>query len=175
MITGLKDFKNSLQSFNTVTTITHFTAIIQVNLAPLVKNWIILLVQSFTACMPLLTATSAFGLGRKCCSSQQCYLYCLHTLQSFTCRRILNMQEEEVVVNDDVFNNARCFADDFTGSFSSTVDLCTCSNTHPFNACCQPYDEEYLAKADPPIKFLSFHSYLRKLTGGVDKSVSDLL
>lgn len=38
--------------------------------------------------------------------------------------------------------------------------------------CCQPYDEEYLAKADPPIKFLSFHSYLRKLIGGVDKSVT---
>jgi len=33
----------------------------------------------------------------------------------------------------------------------------------------QPYDEEYLAKVTPPIKFLSFHSYLRKLTGGVDK------
>lgn len=33
----------------------------------------------------------------------------------------------------------------------------------------EPYDEEYLAKVTPPIKFLSFHSYLRKLTGGVDK------
>jgi len=41
-------------------------AIIQVNLhqpAPPVKNWRILLVQTFTAHMPLLTATSAFGLG----------------------------------------------------------------------------------------------------------------
>ena len=33
----------------------------------------------------------------------------------------------------------------------------------------QPYDETYLKSADPPIKFLSFHSYLRKLMGGVDK------
>lgn len=33
----------------------------------------------------------------------------------------------------------------------------------------EPYDEEYLAKVNPPIKFLSFHSNLRKLTGGVDK------
>lgn len=33
----------------------------------------------------------------------------------------------------------------------------------------EPYDEEYLAKVNPPIKFLSFHSYLRKLIGGVDK------
>jgi len=40
-----------------------------------------LLVQSFTARMPLLTATSAFGLGRRRWSSaQQCYLHCLSTL-----------------------------------------------------------------------------------------------
>jgi len=50
-------------------------------MAPPVKNWRILLVQSFTACMPLLTATSAFVLGRRCFSSvQQCYLHCLRTL-----------------------------------------------------------------------------------------------
>jgi len=52
-------------------------AIIQVNLrkpdAPPVKNW-------RTACMPLLTATSAFGLGRRHWSSpQQSYLHCLYT------------------------------------------------------------------------------------------------
>ena len=45
----------------------------------------ILLVQRFTACMPLLTATSAFGLGRRRWSShQQCYLHCLHTLMTAT-------------------------------------------------------------------------------------------
>jgi len=44
-----------------------------------VKNWKILLVQSFAAPMPLLTATSAFGLGRRRWSSQQCYLRCLRT------------------------------------------------------------------------------------------------
>ncbi len=33
----------------------------------------------------------------------------------------------------------------------------------------QPYDEAYLKSTDPPIKFLSFHSYTRKLTSGVDK------
>ena len=49
-------------------------------LAPPVKNWRIFLVQSFTACMPLLMAASAFGLGRRHWSSpQQCYLHCLHT------------------------------------------------------------------------------------------------
>jgi len=31
----------------------------------LVKNWRILLQQSFIACMPLLTAISAFGSGRR--------------------------------------------------------------------------------------------------------------
>jgi len=37
--------------------------------------------QSFTAHMPLLMATSAFGLGRRCWSSpQQCYLHCLCTV-----------------------------------------------------------------------------------------------
>ncbi|CAH1793939.1 unnamed protein product [Owenia fusiformis] len=33
----------------------------------------------------------------------------------------------------------------------------------------EPYDEQYLNSADPPIKFLSFHSYIRKLCGGADK------
>ena len=34
-------------------------------------HWRILLVQSFTARMPLLTTTSAFGLGRRCWRSPQ--------------------------------------------------------------------------------------------------------
>ena len=39
---------------------------------------------SFTACMPLLTATCAFGLGRRCWSSPQlCNLHCLRTLSSY--------------------------------------------------------------------------------------------
>ncbi|XP_067672107.1 nuclear protein localization protein 4 homolog [Haliotis asinina] len=33
----------------------------------------------------------------------------------------------------------------------------------------EPYDEEFLKSCEPPIKFLSFHSYIRKLTGGVDR------
>lgn len=33
----------------------------------------------------------------------------------------------------------------------------------------EPYDQQYLSSVDPPIKFLSFHSYIRELTGGVDK------
>jgi len=37
--------------------------------------------QSFTARMPLLTATIAFGLGRRHWSSpQRCYVHCLGTL-----------------------------------------------------------------------------------------------
>jgi len=42
-------------------------------------------VQSFTVCMPLLTTTSAFGLGRRRWSSpQQCYLHCLRTVGRLT-------------------------------------------------------------------------------------------
>ena len=49
--------------------------------AAAVNNWRMLLVQSFTARMPLLTATSALGLGRKRWSShQQCYLHCLRII-----------------------------------------------------------------------------------------------
>ncbi|XP_072030080.1 nuclear protein localization protein 4 homolog [Amphiura filiformis] len=33
----------------------------------------------------------------------------------------------------------------------------------------EPYDERVLMDNDPPIKHLSFHAHLRKLTGGVDK------
>jgi len=65
-------------------TIYCFTAIIQVNQrspAPPVKNWRVLLVQSFTVCMPLLMAASAFRLRRRRWSSlQQCYLHCVRTL-----------------------------------------------------------------------------------------------
>jgi len=49
-----------------------YTTIVQINLcepAPPVKNWRILLVQSFTARMTLLTAASTFGLGRRRWSS----------------------------------------------------------------------------------------------------------
>jgi len=60
-----------------------FTAIIQVSLrwpTPPVMNWLILLVQSFTAHMLLLTAAGAFGLGgRRWSSPQQCRLHCLRS------------------------------------------------------------------------------------------------
>ncbi|XP_029656373.2 nuclear protein localization protein 4 homolog, partial [Octopus sinensis] len=36
-------------------------------------------------------------------------------------------------------------------------------------AALEPYDEEVMKSCKPPTKFFSFHSYLRKLTGGVDK------
>jgi len=45
-------------------------------------NWRILLVQSFTAHMPLLMATNIFGLGRRRRTSpQQCYI--MHCLRTF--------------------------------------------------------------------------------------------
>ena len=50
--------------------------------------------------------------------------------------------------------------------------ICICSPT--FVCVCfilQPFDETYLKSCDPPIKFLSFHSYIRKLRSGVDKYV----
>jgi nuclear protein localization protein 4 homolog len=34
----------------------------------------------------------------------------------------------------------------------------------------EPFDEEYLGQCDPPIKFMSFHTYLRKLTRGQTES-----
>ncbi|XP_071966038.1 nuclear protein localization protein 4 homolog [Antedon mediterranea] len=33
----------------------------------------------------------------------------------------------------------------------------------------EPYDEKYMMMQDPPIKHMSFHTYLRKLKGGADK------
>jgi len=60
-------------------------------------NCRILFVQSFTSCIPLLTATSTFALARRCFDyPQQCYLLCLRTFylhiyidkHIFTCTRI---------------------------------------------------------------------------------------
>lgn len=36
----------------------------------------------------------------------------------------------------------------------------------------QPFDEDYLNHLDPPVKHMSFHAYIRKLTGGADKWAS---
>lgn len=33
----------------------------------------------------------------------------------------------------------------------------------------EPFDLEYLSSRDPPIKFMSFHAYIKKLQGGIDK------
>jgi len=75
-------------------------AILQVNLcwpAPPVANWRILLVQSFTAHMPLLTA---FGLERRRWSSpQQCYLRCLHAV--FVC---IKFQENATAIDCYFYN-----------------------------------------------------------------------
>ena len=63
--------------------------------APPVKNWMILLMQSFTAGMPLLMAASAFRLRRRRLSSQRCYLdsrlspYLVHTTVLFDCKSLL--------------------------------------------------------------------------------------
>lgn len=52
---------------------------------------------------------------------------------------------------------------------------------HGANAKCvhcvplEPYDDKYLQEHDPPIKHLSFHSHIRKLTGGVEKGKFALL
>jgi len=62
-----------------------FTAIIQANLrqpAPPVKNWRILLVQSFTARMPLLMATSAFRLDWRGWGSLNSIIYTLSPYRS---------------------------------------------------------------------------------------------
>jgi len=48
-------------------------------------------VQSVTARLPLLMATSTFGLGRRRWSSaQQCYLRCLSTMSLSRCGKKLN-------------------------------------------------------------------------------------
>jgi len=52
------------------------------------QNWRILLVQSFSARMPLQTASSTFRLWRKCWSSQHCYLHCLCTFVTKKCLKI---------------------------------------------------------------------------------------
>ena len=49
-------------------------------LASTSKNWRILLVQSFTTCMPLLMATSAFRLGRRCWSPPNSVIYTVSIL-----------------------------------------------------------------------------------------------
>ena len=42
-----------------------------------------------------------------------------------------------------------------------------CINCTPI----EPFDLDYLASRDPPIKFMSFHAYIKKLQSGADKLV----
>ncbi|MGH0145462.1 UNVERIFIED_CONTAM: hypothetical protein FKN15_059894 [Acipenser sinensis] len=39
----------------------------------------------------------------------------------------------------------------------------------------EPFDEDYLNHLDPPVKHMSFHAYIRKLTGGADKKCAAYL
>jgi len=80
-----------------------------INRHPTVKNWKILLEQSFTAHMPLMTATSTFVLRRRCQSSpRRCYP---HTAQSpyhlprVIPRRSLSAKSERLVVTAAGFCN----------------------------------------------------------------------
>jgi len=80
-----------------------------------------------------------------------------------------SLQNSAFVVEDDV--DQYLWGKDGRITRSKNEQLCRhgprgkCLHCVPL----EPYDEQYLKSADPPIKFLSFHSYLRKLTGGVDK------
>lgn len=62
------------------------------------------------------------------------------------------------------------------------ANLCTCSHgschhgpTQQCIHCCslQPFDDAVQKKEGAPIKFMSFHTYLKKLSSGADKSVSN--
>ncbi|KAH0517965.1 Nuclear protein localization protein 4-like protein, partial [Microtus ochrogaster] len=39
----------------------------------------------------------------------------------------------------------------------------------------EPFDEDYLNHLEPPVKHMSFHAYIRKLTGGADKHVDNIM
>uniref|UniRef100_A0A9J7XW42 Nuclear protein localization protein 4 homolog n=2 Tax=Cyprinus carpio TaxID=7962 RepID=A0A9J7XW42_CYPCA len=55
----------------------------------------------------------------------------------------------------------------FPSSSSSSSSLSPCLTFH--TALETPFDEDYLNHLDPPVKHMSFHAYIRKLTGGADK------
>jgi len=89
------------------------------------KNWKILLEQSLTACMPLLTATSAFGLQRRCWSSPQlCYLHHHHSIKSIK----WNWKFFEVTATQDMWDaciteiNSISYSSLATVTESSTID-----------------------------------------------------
>ena len=71
----------------------HFTAIIQVKVL-------------LSTC--LLTTTSTFGLRRRCWSSQQCYLHCLHTLQISKIHSY-QLHNQRLQINSFMFWIYKCF------------------------------------------------------------------
>jgi len=84
--------------------------------------------QSFTARMPLLTATSAFGLGRRCWSSpQQCYLHCWWTPNTLRVTEALAISSSFQWLKLIVNHSSECTRPQQTAVKNTTTTL------HPFN------------------------------------------
>ncbi|KAM8787326.1 nuclear protein localization protein 4 homolog isoform 2-T2 [Rhynchonycteris naso] len=64
---------------------------------------------------------------------------------------------------------------EITASSNKSLNLLKIKCRHgPLGKCVhcvplEPFDEDYLNHLEPPVKHMSFHAYIRKLTGGADK------
>uniref|UniRef100_A0A2K6EZH9 Nuclear protein localization protein 4 homolog n=1 Tax=Propithecus coquereli TaxID=379532 RepID=A0A2K6EZH9_PROCO len=64
---------------------------------------------------------------------------------------------------------------EITASSNKSLNLLKVKCRHgPLGKCVhcvplEPFDEDYLNHLEPPVKHMSFHAYIRKLTGGADK------
>jgi len=74
-------------------------------------------VQSSTTRTPLLAATSAFGLGRRCWSSQQCYLHCLPSLMR---------QQSKFIISQECRNFFKGFSEYELSALSALTLLVGC-------------------------------------------------
>ena len=99
-----------------------------------------LLVQSFTARMPLLTATSAFGLGRRCWSSaQQCYWHCLRSCISWLATHSSKLMQTRAM---DGYLHHRCRSAGVPSESNPS------SSSEPAAEPCPPRAESSLQTAD---------------------------
>ncbi|XP_065826015.1 nuclear protein localization protein 4 homolog [Oscarella lobularis] len=86
-------------------------------------------------------------------------------------RKEVEIKGNDVIVVEEDEVDVLLSKEDGTIKRNRDTQLCR----HGLNAKCvhclpiEPFDESYLKSRDPPIKHLSFHSYVRKITSGVDK------
>ena len=129
------------------------------------------MVQSFTAHMPLLAATSAFALGRRRWSSpQQCYLHCLRTLSIISLVKAIKHTLDWQPLRNTVFTYLLTH-----WNCQSSWNLDVLVHYYLFRECCSRCRFQRMTASPHPLRGVdSVHLQILLMGTRVDNVVHDL-